>query len=733
MAKKTALRKPALASGPAKKRAKGAPEPRTSTHKKRAQWFHARAAWPYRDADGDNLIEQRAKVTVAAAAVPANRQWESMGPTNIGGRATSAAVHPINPDILWIGAAGGGVWKSEDGGATWKNLWHKQDSLNVGALVLDPNNPDTLYCGTGEADLSADSYPGVGIYRSTDAGATWTLWASAKQLGLPRRIGAIAIDPFDSKHIRIGGVAHDEGDPSGMFVTKDAGATWKRETFVSSQGYFCHAIVFHPQKQQCIFAGIFERGMKSGVWRSTDGGATWTQLRTGLPSPELFRRSSLAIAPSKPDTIYALASDGEEGVLGVFVSKNMGNTWSSIGGTHFVEEGQMSYNNTIAVHPTDPNHVLCGGVDLHRTTNGGSTWQQVTRWNARRDEDSDYAHADHHCVLMPTAAPGRVYDMNDGGVDRSDDGGSKWQNRSNGLATIMYYDLDVAPSDARSFGGGTQDNGTNVTTDGKPDTQFEILGGDGGWMVYHPQSAGKLFASYYNFHIYRFRGSQQPKNVSPNAPKSEQGSVWMCYITIDPNQPKTVFTGSFRVWRSKTEGDAWTPVSGNLDNSSITAIEVAPANSKFVYVGTESGGLFRSRNGGQTWSGNIAGSQMPGRTITRIETHPAKADTVFVTAAGTGQSHVYRSTDGGVNWADIDNGKLPDVPHYAAVVPPDDANALYVANDVGVYVTNDGGNSWTTLTRNMPNVMVVDLVYHQGEGALYAATYGRSIWRIKVR
>jgi photosystem II stability/assembly factor-like uncharacterized protein len=654
-----------------------------------------------------------------------------MGPTNIGGRCTAAVVHPASPDVLWIGAAGGGVFKSTDGGASWKSLWLKQDSLNVGAMAIDLQDPAVVYCATGEADLSADSYPGVGVYRTTDGGDTWSLWAPAASLGLPRRIGAIAIDPFDSKHILIGGVTHDASDPSGLFVTTDGGATWTRESFVSSQGYFCHAVAFHPEKPGVIFAACYERGMRSGIWRTSNGGTAWTQLTNGLPSPDRIRRTSLAIAPSRPDTLYALMSDDNEGVLGVFVSTNMGSSWTSIGGAHFAEEGQMSYNNTIVVHPTDPKHVLCGGVDLHRTTNGGASWKQVTRWDANRG-DSDYAHADHHCLVMPPAAAGRVYDCNDGGLDRSDDGGATWQNRSDGLSVTMYYDLDVAPSDDRSFGGGTQDNGTNVTVTGGSGDHFEILGGDGGWMVYNPLSAGKVFASYYNFHIYRFNGQQTPKNVSPPAPAAERGRVWMCYITIDPNTPSTAFTGSFRVWRTKNEGTNWTPVSSSLDDSTISAIEVATADSKKVYVGTENGGVYRSADGGQTWSGNVAGAQFPGRTVTRLESHPTKADTILATVAGTGVSHVFLSTDGGTTWNDIDNGRLPDVPHHAAVVPPDRPDTVYVCNDVGVFSTRDGGNAWVNLTSNLPNVMVVDLVYHVATKTLYAATYGRSIWRLEL-
>ena len=391
----------------------------------------------------------------------------------------------------------------------------------------------------------------------------------------------------------------------------------------------------------------------------------------------------------------------------------------------------MTYGNAIVVHPTDPNHVICGGVDLHRTTNGGNTWRKITHWDANRG-DADYAHADHHALLMPAAAPGRVYDGNDGGLDVSEDGGTSWSNRSKGLAVTMYYDLDVAPSDPRSFGGGAQDNGTVVTATGSADDHFEIEGGDGGWMVYDPRKANHVYASYYNMNITRIRGTQR-RDVSPPASDEEKESVWMVYITLDPNRPSTVFTGSTRVWRSKDDGETWRPVSKTLDGSPISAIEVAPADSRRVYVATENGAFFRSLDGGETWSPNMAGPELPGVTITRLESSPIDADVLFATLANFGNSHVFRSDDGGAHWQDVDGGRLPDVPHHAVIVSPDEPRTVYVANDASVYVSHDQGGTWHSLKRNLPNTMCVDLVYHEGAGTLTVATYGRSLWRLKVR
>lgn len=726
------------APAPKKRRKKGVI--RLTSHKVRSRWFQTRASWPLREASVNRLVRERRRTEKSLAPpldVPAN--WECVGPKNIGGRITSLACHPKHPNRLWAGAAGGGVWHSPDAGKSWKSCWNEQDILNIGALAIDPRDPDTIYCGTGEANLSSDSYPGVGLYCSKDAGRTWKLLASSNRTNIPRGIGAIAIDPFNSKHLIIGGVGFaevsSENTLGGVYESSDSGVTWKRQTFVSTQNYWCHSVVFHPTKKGTIFAAVTEQGARSGIWRSTDGAKSWKQLTAGLPDPALFGRTSLAISPSKPDVMYAFAANensaSSDMLLGVYRSADGGDSWKRISKNHFADEGQLSYNNTIVVHPTNPNYVICGGVDLHLTEDAGRTWRRITRWYEERGKPK-YAHSDHHALLMPAAAPGLVYDGNDGGLDFSKDGGARWENRSNGLAITMFYDLDVAPSNGLCFGGGAQDNGTVVTKDGRDDNFFQIYEGDGGWIVYDPIDEAHIYCSVYNLDIRRYRGKTH-KNVSPPAQPPEQGSVWMCFITLDPSNADIVFTGSYRVWRSKNDGDSWRVVSPKLDGSSISAIEVAPANPKHVYVGTENGGFFRSLDGGETWSPNISSSMLPGHTITRLESHPTNANVIIATMANFGHSHVFRTKDGGLSWEDLDKGQLPDVPHHVVVIRNDEPARVYVGNDAGVFVLDDKTGTWLNLTKNLPNAMVVDLVYHDKEGTLSAATYGRSIWRIKLK
>jgi len=730
-----------------------------SSHKVRSELFRDSTTYPLRDRSADKVAYERRRAKRQLSSHPTAGRWNLIGPTNIGGRMTCAVTNPTDADEIWAGAAGGGVWYSADAGRSWKPLWHRQDTLNVGSIAIDPKNPKVLYCGTGEANLSADSYAGVGLYKTIDGGKTWRLIARAIRGGLPTRIGTIAVDPRNPNHIWLGGVGHTyptepRGAMGGLYESKNAGKTWKRHDFVSKEEYRCHSIVIHPTRPSTVYATVTEQGARNGIWRTKNGGKTWVHLTKGLPDPSLIERTSLAIATSKPSVIYAIAADSESGVLGVFRTSNGGNTWKAIhnrpasdSDTHGkafhywrrsqdeIYEGQMEYGNSIAVSPTDENHVLCGGVDLHLTTDGGDKWKLATRWNHSRGK-SDYAHADHHALLMPKGAPGRIYDLNDGGMDVSDDGGVTWTNRSSGLAVTMYYDLDVAQGDSRYFGGGAQDNGTPMTFTGAADDHEDMTTGDGGWAVFDPRDKDHIYTSIYNMNIFRWPHSDPTKesfeDVSPEATDREKELTWMCFIAMDPASSKRLFTGSWRVWRTVNDGKKWRFVSPDF-NDIITAIEISRADSKYVYIGTRSGAIHLSTDGGSSWSGDLSGATVPNLKISRIKTSPTNAKHVIAVVANFGVSHVFRSEDAGRTWEDIDCGRLPDVPHHSIAIPTRHGKEVYVANDAGVWVSPDFGSTWRDLTGHLPNVGIVDIVYHDADDLLTAATYGRSIWQIEIR
>ena len=298
-----------------------------------------------------------------------------------------------------------------------------------------------------------------------------------------------------------------------------------------------------------------------------------------MPPGDKTGRISLAMAPSRPDTVYALVSNrlGSE-VLGVYRSRNGGERWQEVGRAHFAAEGQSSYNNAIAVHPDDPDIVVCGLNDIHISRDGGATWRRASRWDAAAGAPQ-YVHSDQHAIVLPGGD--RIYAANDGGVAVSEDLGETWRLRVRGLVNTMFYDIDVAPTNGRIFGGGAQDNGTLVTgvTDKEGDF-LHVLGGDGAWMVFDPENENHVFASRSDIHIFRHTAAQHWsqdfwEEISPKGMKpSEHHQNAIAVLAIDPAHPRTLWVGSRRLWRTTRDGREWQPVSPELDGSPITAIEI---------------------------------------------------------------------------------------------------------------------------------------------------------------
>jgi photosystem II stability/assembly factor-like uncharacterized protein len=763
-----------------------------TSHKPRSVWFAQRASFPFRDADPRQLEN---RINEDPNSGP--RQWECLGPTNIGGRVTALLYHPFD-GTLFAGTAGGSVWTSPDLGKTWNEpplAMHypvgdpreatspclSWPSNNVGALAMDPSDPSHVYCATGEANGSADCYPGCGILHSPDCGKTWYILALVRDQPIPRRIGAIAVDPFDSRHILIGGVTHGETDVAGLFRSRDGGKTWQVVP-CHARNYYCHSIVFHPQREGLAFCTLDARGRTNGIWQRVDD-EQWmdTSLSTMVPGSK-FGRTSLAIAPSHPDTIYAFAGDRRGGVLGVFRSDDAGQTWRQLT-SRFRDEYQTTYTNCIAVHPKDPDIVVVGGLNLHLTRDGGRSWTRISREELDpAGGDPRYLHGDHHAILI--LDDGTIISGNDGGVGVTTTMGRKWETRVTGMTTTMFYDLDVAPATSSSMGGGTQDNGTVVRDQRDPAGVFRtVIHGDGAWIAYHPADEHTIFGSYQEVHIFRHTKEQLDDwvEVTPrNLPRDESKQRAIAVMAIDPARRKgvrSVWVGTTRLWRTDNLGRSWKPVTkSSFDRSAISAIEVAD-DGRTVLVGTTRGGIFVSRDHGRTWSNDLAGAEVPMRLISRIETiSPANgALWAAATVAGTGLgrflhprhfgarvldgeflsrgfSHVFASADGGDSWVDIDGGVLPDIAWHAAAFEHAPPHRLFIGGDYGVFMLLntqqvfreieknlrfisarvDDKAAWVNITGNLPNVIVSDLVYHARDHALYVATYGRGIWRLDL-
>lgn len=776
-----------------------------TTHFNRADWFGQRFAYPFRETP-KRCLDKPPKRPVGKPLASAQSSWHFVGPDNISGRVTCLAlVNPPTtrgktgtetPGTLYAGTAGGGVWRSDDSGRNWKPLWDERTLfpiLSVGALAVGRKEKSVvLYAATGEANLSSDNHPGnQTVYASPDGGDTWVpvLDKEDQEFPLPRRIGTIAVDPTNASHIFIGGVCHLEEDVCGIFEFD--GTHWQRHNQISANNYYCHSIAFGTgtDGKQVLFAGIDTRGNQSGIWRY-ETSVGWQQLADGLPPGDQFARTTLAVSGRY---VYALASDRNSQLLGLFRSQDCGDTWVELLKGR-IEEAQMSYNNCIAVHPLDPNYIIWGGTELRRTKDGGRTWQPLTDSSvqSRFKQRSFYVHQDHHALLLvaqndKASMDPIVYDGNDGGVSISYDGGNNWEDRGAGLAVTMFYDVDVAPTDktGQLIAGGTQDNGaimTGYTTapaipEGSLVRQGPafarsarlkfsvIIGGDGGWVVFDPRDAAHFYASAEHIHIYRKRVGRHLEEVTPRGLAAlERQATWMTFIAMDPHDPNTVFAGSNRVWRTLNDGQSW-QVSPDLDGSPVSAIEIATADRRRIYVGTENGGFFRSLDGGDTWSRNMAGPELPGRIITRIEAHPTNEEEVYITVGSYATTlqfnsghkelkgrqaktkyvpstrpvafaHVFRSANGGQGWESADTlGQLPNVPHLALAFETVRPYRLFVAGDTFVHIRhepNPGEYEWLPFVTNLPSVVVTDLVYHRQSSGLVAATYGRGLWATKL-
>jgi hypothetical protein len=715
-----------------------------------SDWFGMQRAFPFETINQKAFraaVEQAGFERAAAAGsfgahAAEAAAWTQAGPYNIGGRITALAVTP-GESAIYAAAANGGVFKSVNGGVNFLPVFDASGIYSLGALALDPGNPNTVYAGTGEANSSVDSYDGAGLFRSLDGGGVWSY------LGLEetRRIARVAVDPQNSSRIFVAamGSQFSTSPDRGLYRSEDGGTSWSKVLFVSDSTGACDVVV-NPAHPDTVYCATWERvrrytyrrayGPECGIWRSADHGTTWTLLSGGLPAPsDGVGRIGLAIARSRPSTLYAqivgFSSPNTYNGLGMYRSLDGGTTWTrrdltSVSPSFVGNFGGFGwYFGDVTVDPTNPDIVYCQGVELLRSTDAGATYAYATP-----------GHVDQHALWIDPANPLHIMAGNDGGFFWTTSGVGSW-NKSIDLPITQFYAGTIDPTNALRLVGGAQDNGTLLTT-GSPTAWSLILGADGFQCLVDPVNPAIVFTEWQNCCS---GGGPRRAGAGPTGFVISDRYGWMSPIAMDPNNHNVLLVGSQRVYRSTNNGVSYTTISGDLTTNpvstlgfgTISTLEISAPSPGVYYAGTDDGRVWRSPDVGAHWFEISAG--LPVRSVTRVVADPVQPGVIYVTLSGFGQdehlAHVYRSTNDGSTWTSI-SGNLPDAPANDLVVDPADPNTLMLATDVGVYATNNLGAGWEPLGTGMPIQTVFDLSFHPGTRTLVAATHGRSQWKIDL-
>lgn len=644
------------------------------------------------------------------AGAGAGAPWFNIGPRNINGRIKAIAVHPTDPNTVFAAAASGGVWRTTDGGESWYSLWHDEDTLVLGGIAIAPSNPMVIYAGTGEGVVpntygAAHNFPGVGIYKSTDGGTTWNLFDTNTN----RRVTRVIVHPTDPDTVWVTGW-------DGIEVSTDGGSSW-----TMLQAGVVSDMVVDPTDTDVIYIGIDN----DGIYKTPDGGATWPQLMAA-PSGGLCRwpRLDIGNAANFDNLVLKVNIGGVGSGVRIFTSNDGGTTWpatapSGVG-------NWMGWCDLVGMAQDDPQILIAGGVNLRRSDDGGTTWASVTG-----------IHADLHRVAFAPSNTDIVYICDDGGVYRSDDKGATLRKVSHGLVVTQYYDLGSWDTISNVVGGGTQDQGTSVSTGGL--TWKRILGADGGFVVFDPTDPRTIYAETQSTNI---RKTTNGGASWGSATSGISGATqWVGVITMDPNDNQTLYTGTNRVFKTTNGATNWNPVSQVLPQL-VHAIAVAPSNSNRVYAGTGhnyneigDGRVFRSDDGGATSPWTEFSTGLPTtRPVMDFAVDRGDDLRVFVAYGGTtgaAASSVFMSTTGGAAWTDI-SGNLPDISVSAIELDPNAPNTIYVGTDVGVFCTTDLGVTWIAFDNGIPHVPVNDLHIDVSEEFLYASTFGRGMYKVNI-
>ncbi|CRK56082.1 Glycosyl hydrolase, BNR repeat precursor [Alloactinosynnema sp. L-07] len=660
--------------------------------------------------------------------------WQSLGP-GLGGRVSDLATDPTRANTIYAGAASGGLWKSTDGGSTFSYSWGPTLPQSVGAVAVAANG--TIYVGTGEGNPGSASYsfPGNGVYKSTDGGSTWL------SMGLTGtdRIGRISIDPNNSNRLFVAaaGKLYQPGGARGLYRTEDGGTTWQQVLAGANDTTGSIDVSISPDDSNTIYTSMWDHtrtpagrvygGVGSGIHKSTDGGATWTRLAGGLPaSSSNLGRMGVAVAKSDPNRLYAIAANTPGNFLGFWTSTNKGASWTQVTSSSTLSGSQSTFGwwfGRIFVDPLAAQHIWVPGVPMLESTNAGTSWTS----------NSSSFHVDQHALAFDPNVANKVYLGNDGGIYRSTQNGSlsgSWT-KSGNLANMQFYTVGVSQQDPTRINGGLQDNGSVRSWAG----WGSYYGGDGLANVIDPTNHLKVYACSQNGSC--GRSTNGGNSMSAFGAATSDRWNWLSPVALDPTTPSTVYFAGNRVNRSTNSAAGFSVISPNLAVTSwgtVSAIGVAKSNAAVIYAGTDDGKLWVTRNTGSTWTDITAG--LPSRYMTRVTVDPTDANLAYITVSGyrngSSAAQVFRTTNGGSTYQAI-SGNLPDAPVNDIVLDPQNRNILYVGTDVGAFTSTNGGANWSPVGTGMPLVPVTDLEpsVSAGQTVLTAATYGLGIYQIR--
>lgn len=653
------------------------------------------------------------------AGSPSNSSnWTNLGPQRVipvnggAGRLNCITIDPVNQNLIWVGAASGGLWKSTDCGLTWNSNTDKLPVLGVSAIAINPLNTSVMYIATGDGDAN-ETYS-IGVLKSTDGGETWNTTGLSWVISSTSKvsINSLWINPVNPQ-ILIAATS------SGIYRTSDGGATWSQK----ANGLF-KELDANPQNPDIIYScRMLSTASNSPLYKSTDGGVTWSPLAGGLPYTEYYR-PALAIARSNPSTLYLLLSGLDDGYYGLYKSTNSGSSWtlqsnspnllgwetdgSDLG-------GQGWYDLAIEVSPVNENTVYVGGVNIWKSTNAGVNWTISAHWYG--DGGKPYVHADHHAFLMLPGNGNVLYSCNDGGLFKTTNGGTSWTDLSNGLGIQQFYRIGVSKSNPSMVIGGSQDNGTNLLNG----AWTNVLGGDGMEAAIDPVNPKIMYGEYYYGMMSRSTDGGVYFTSIDNG-ITEDGD-WVSPFVLHPKNSSILYRGTTKLYKSTNRGTNWTSLFGPVGGGAITSIAIAPSDVNYIYISNRTY-LYRTTNGGTTWTKST--TALP--QISYLAVHPDDPNMLFIVRSTySGGSKVSKSTDGGTSWISLmDN--LPEIPVNCIAIHPFNGNQIYIGTDLGVFYSSTGGGAWQEYNTNLPNVIVNELEIHESENKLYAATYGRGLW-----